>query len=221
MEKYISLIESITDSPSSLHLLSFSLLSFSHTHTNDGDAGLPGKNWIREWCSSLRHKVSCFLPVFKSCDLIINHACMGSGGRGESWLETGKRDSWDLRDTEPLIYLNLTGETSADPAPRGKPHTGDLGGGWRGEQKVKQLFWHSVAPISPLARGSPTEVLVSDQSDWSIFLPWKSWCKKRKTGRLCREKVKFPSSKLSTSNLIIELVSYKNIIHYNLKALSL
>lgn len=53
---------------------------------------------------------------------------------------TGKRDNWDLRGTEPLIYLNLTGETSADPAPRGKPHTGDLDRVWSGEQKVKQLF---------------------------------------------------------------------------------
>ena len=72
-----------------------------------------------------------------------------AGGRG-----TGKSDSWDLRGTEPLIYLNLTGETSADPAPRGKPHADDLdGGGWREEAGSKTAFLTLSGPCPATGQG--------------------------------------------------------------------
>ena len=56
-------------------------------------------------------------------------AWIAGGGRNLGGRQgTGERDSWDPRGTEPLNYLYLTGNTSADPAPRGKAHTGNLDG---------------------------------------------------------------------------------------------
>lgn len=103
------------------------------------------------------------------------------GGRAQGKeIKLGSQGHWTPN------YLYLTGNTSgADPAPRGKAHTGNLDGEGK-YRKQNTFFWHSAAPILPLAKGSPIErsLLVSDQSNWSLFPPWKSWCKKREIERV-------------------------------------
>lgn len=151
------LTESGTDIPSS------HLPSFTHTQIIV----------MQEWSSRLRPKFSCSLPVSKSCDY--NKLCSQVGGSGLGAGALGKGQLGPEWHRAP--YLSVPHwEMSADPAPRGRPAHATLTGGAGSKTASLTLS----GPNLSTGQGQPYRGLW--RLNWSLFLPWKSWCRMRKVG---------------------------------------